>query len=42
LLLRLQKREISKETMEAMQTFSNLLAVLAKWYKDLEEGGVNL
>jgi hypothetical protein len=42
LLLRLQKKEISKETMEAMQTFSNLLAVLAKWFKDIEEGKVDL
>jgi predicted unusual protein kinase regulating ubiquinone biosynthesis (AarF/ABC1/UbiB family) len=42
LLLRLQKKEISKETLEAMQTFSNLLAVLAKWYKKIEEGGAEL
>ena len=42
LLLRLQKKEISKETMEAMQTFSNLLAALAKWYKDIEEGKVKM
>ncbi len=42
LLLRLQKKEISKETMEAMQTFSNLLAVLSKWYKEIEEGKVEV
>lgn len=42
LLLRLQKKDISKDTMEAMQTFSNLLAVLAQWYKDIEEGKANL
>jgi hypothetical protein len=38
LLLRLQKKEISRETMEAMQTFSNLLALLANWYKEIEQG----
>lgn len=38
LLLRLQKKKISEETIEAMQTFSNLLALLAVWYKNLEEG----
>jgi predicted unusual protein kinase regulating ubiquinone biosynthesis (AarF/ABC1/UbiB family) len=38
LLLRLQKKEISNETLEAMQTFSNLLALLASWFKDIEEG----
>lgn len=42
LLLRLQKKDISKETIEAMQTFSNLLAVLAKWYKEIEEGKVKI
>lgn len=42
LLLRLQKKDISKETMEAMQTFSNLLAVLAQWFKEIEEGKAEL
>lgn len=40
LLLRLQKREISKETIEAMQTFSNLLAVLSDWFKKIETGAI--
>jgi len=33
LLLKLTKKEISKETIEAMQTFSRLLAILSEWYK---------
>lgn len=33
LLLRLQKKDISVETLEAMQTFSNLLANIAYVYK---------
>ena len=37
LLLRLQKKTISQETMEAMQTFSNLLGLLAAWFKKQEE-----
>jgi hypothetical protein len=40
LLLRLQKREVSGETLEAMHTFSNLMALLSKWYKDIEEGRI--
>lgn len=34
LLLRLQKKDISVDTLEAMQTFSNLLAHLALKYKE--------
>ena len=34
LLLRLQKKDISEETMQAMQTFSNLLADVAAKYKN--------
>jgi hypothetical protein len=37
LLLRLQKKDVSRETMEAMQTFSNLLALLSKRFKKNEE-----
>ena len=37
LLLRLQKRNISEETLEAMQTFSNLLALLSGYYKRYEK-----
>lgn len=36
LLLRLQKKEISDVTLEAMQTFSNLLAMLSDWFKKEE------
>ena len=42
LLLRLRKKNITRETLEAMQTFSNLLAMLAKWYKKIEEGTAEL
>jgi len=38
LLLRLQKREVSDETIEAMHTFSNLMALLSNWYKKIELG----
>jgi hypothetical protein len=36
LLLRLQKKDVSRETMEAMQTFSNVLALLSLWFKKKE------
>ncbi len=36
LLLRLQKKEISDGTLEAMQTFSNMLALLSNWYQTIE------
>jgi hypothetical protein len=36
LLLRLQKKDVSRETLEAMQTFSNVLALLSSWYKKKE------
>ncbi|MDR2009396.1 MAG: DUF4924 family protein [Bacteroidales bacterium] len=39
LLLRLQKKEISVETIEAMQTFSNLLAHIALVYHKLHPEG---
>ena len=38
LLMRLQKREISEDTIQAMQTFSNLLSLLAGHFKNIEEG----
>lgn len=38
LLLRLQKKEISAETQAAMQTFSNMLAVLSDRFKQIETG----
>jgi hypothetical protein len=37
LLLRLQKKEVSKETLDAMHTFSNLLALLSAIFKKNEE-----
>ncbi len=42
LLMRLKKREITRETLEAMQTFSNLLALLSNWYKKVEHGEADL
>ncbi|MBN1599412.1 MAG: DUF4924 family protein [Bacteroidales bacterium] len=39
LLLRLQKKQISQETLQAMQTFSNLLAILSKKYKAIGKQG---
>ena len=38
LLLRLQKRKINSETTQAMMTFSYLLAMLSKKYKELSGG----
>ena len=38
LLLRLQKRKVSGETQEAMQTFSNMLALLSDRFKQIEAG----
>lgn len=42
LLLRLQKKEISPDTLEAMNTFSTMLALLAKFYHDAERGELEL
>ena len=42
LLLRLQKKDISQETREAMQTFSNMMALLGVWFKKVEEGKLAL
>lgn len=42
LLLKLQQKEISKETTLAMQTITNLLALLAVKYKDYKEGKLEL
>ena len=38
LLLRLKKKNISEQTTQAMETFSNLLAALSKQFKAIEEG----
>ncbi len=40
LLLRLKKKEVTQKTTGAMQTFSNLLSVLSKHYRDIESGKV--
>ncbi len=37
LLMRLKQQDITTETMEAMSTFSNLLAILSKKYKEATE-----
>ncbi len=42
LLLRLKGSEINKETETAMQTFSNLLAMLALRFKQIEDGELNI
>ena len=42
LLMRMQKREISSETNEAIITFSRLLALISQKYKLLEEGKLEL
>ncbi len=39
LLMRLKKKDITRETSEAMSTFSNLLAYLAKEFKKREKRG---
>lgn len=38
LLLRLKKKEVSAETSEAMQTFTNILGLLSKYYHNIEQG----
>lgn len=38
LLLRLKKKDVTEQTTGAMQTFSNLLSVLSKHYRDIESG----
>lgn len=42
LLMRLKKKEITPETLEAMKTFSNLLALLSSWYKRISTGEAEL
>ncbi len=42
LLLRLKGMEINRETETAMQTFSNLLAILALRFKQIEEGELEI
>ena len=42
LLLRLRQSEISNETREAMQSFSNFLAALSTRFRELEEGKLDL
>jgi hypothetical protein len=42
LLMRLRKKSISKETEHAMTTFSNLLAILALRFKQVEKGEMEI
>ncbi|MFC2119104.1 DUF4924 family protein [Bacteroidota bacterium] len=42
LLMRLQKKEIYKETENAIQSFSNLLALLSEKYKLFEKGKLDI
>ncbi len=42
MLLRLQKKEITPETKEAVQTFSNVLAALSVRFKQYENGELNI
>jgi len=42
LMLRLQQTEISRETREAMTSFSNFLAALSTRFRELEEGQLEL
>ena len=41
-LMRMQKKEISKETQDAVKSISNMLNVLAKKFKDYETGKLEL
>lgn len=42
LLLKLQKKEVSKETSEAIATFSQMLGLLSKRYREIKEGKFEL
>jgi hypothetical protein len=42
LMLRLQQKEVSKETRDAMISFSNLLAALSTRFREIEEGSREL
>ena len=42
LMLRLKSSEISKETKEAIESFSNLLAALSTRFREVEEGKIEL
>lgn len=42
LVLRIKKQEISPETIEAVQTFTSMLAYLAKSYNELRDGTLRL
>jgi uncharacterized protein DUF4924 len=41
-ILKLQKKKVSKETTEAMQTFSRMLAYLSVKYKEMKKGELSL
>ncbi len=38
LLLRIKKKEVSKETSKAMQTFSNMISALSTYFHRIEQG----
>ena len=38
LLLRIKKKEVSKETSKAMQTFSNMISALSSYFHRIEQG----
>ena len=42
LLLRLQRKPVSKETQEAMQTITRFIAMLAEYYHDEKEGKLKI
>lgn len=42
LLLRLQNKEISEDTLQAVNNFNTMLAKLAWWYKEMKAGRLNL
>ena len=41
LILRMQKKEISKETAEAMASFSKTMAYISLKYKEMKTGEIN-
>ena len=42
MMLRIQKKEVSEDTKQAVKTFSNLMAALAIRYKQYENGELDL
>lgn len=42
LILKIQKKEVSKETTNAMKKFSSMLSYLSRIYRDFEQGNLEL